>query len=113
MPFVGAAVAVVKESAARCAEAKDGSTTTVGRTSRSSQANSKDPNARPKTIAQIALAGAFQWLPISLVVAFCFTPSVSAKTFHAWYCVSYEYSLQGGQIEEHSFLAGDLNVRCD
>jgi len=113
MPFVVAAVAVVKESAARCAEAKDGSTTTVGRTSRSSQANSKDPNARPKTIAQIALAGAFQWLPISLVVAFCFTPSVSAKTFHAWYCVSYEYSLQGGQIEEHSFLAGDLNVRCD
>ena len=53
--------------------------------------------------------GIFQWVPASLVLAFCFTPSVSARIFRAWYCLSFAYNA----VEEHSFLAQDLSVRCD
>ena len=53
--------------------------------------------------------GALDWLPASLVLAFCFTPSVSAAVFRAWHCVSYAYD----EMEDYSFLAQDLSVRCD
>ena len=56
-----------------------------------------------------AVKGAVQWLPVSLVLAFCFTPSVCARIFRAWYCISYAYD----ETTRHSFLAEDLSVRCD
>jgi hypothetical protein len=46
--------------------------------------------------------------PISLVVSFCFTPSVSAFVFQAWQCDQFLFS----ETEEHSFLGQDLSVRC-
>jgi len=55
------------------------------------------------------MKGAIDWLPASLVVSFCFTPSVSSSIFRAWNCVSYSYNVE----EEHAFLAQDLSVRCD
>ena len=48
------------------------------------------------------------WLPASLLLAFCFTPSVSASIFRAWHCKSFAYS----NTEQHSFLAEDLSIRC-
>lgn len=48
-------------------------------------------------------------LPVSLLLTYCFTPSVSASIFRAWHCVSFTYS----ELEELSFLAEDFRVRCD
>jgi hypothetical protein len=48
-------------------------------------------------------------VPSSLVLAFCFTPSVSAAIFRVWNCVSFYYDENAKQY----FLAGDLTVRCD
>lgn len=55
------------------------------------------------------VVGLLRWLPVSLVLAFCFTPSVSASIFKAWHCLSFAYD----EDEEHSFLAQQLSVRCD
>lgn len=51
--------------------------------------------------------GLMEALPVALVLAFCFTPSVSAYIFRAWHCLSFTYD---DQIE-HSYLARDLSVR--
>ncbi|KAL1499218.1 hypothetical protein AB1Y20_013725 [Prymnesium parvum] len=53
--------------------------------------------------------GFIRGLPASLVLAFCFTPSVSAVIFRAWYCVSFAFD----KYEERRFLADDLSVQCD
>jgi hypothetical protein len=53
------------------------------------------------------------WLPFSLIIAFCFTPSLSASIFRAWQCLTFSYNDKSTPIEEHSFLAQDLDVRCD
>lgn len=45
----------------------------------------------PKTRAQAAVRGAQSLLPGSLVLAFCFTPSVSAAIFGMWHCPSFFY----------------------
>ena len=45
----------------------------------------------------------------AVVLSFCFTPSVSAAIFRAWYCVPFAYK----DLEEHSYLAQDLATRCD
>jgi len=68
--------------------------------------NDKD---KPLTRRQKVVEGLIKGLPASLVVSFCFTPSVSASIFRAWYCLSFAYD----ELEEHSFLAEDLSVRCD
>jgi hypothetical protein len=52
--------------------------------------------------------GFMDGVPASLILAFCFTPSVSAAIFRAWYCVSFYYD----EEVQHYFLAGDLTVRC-
>lgn len=65
--------------------------------------------SKPMSLGRVLLLGALQTTPASLVLAFCFTPPVSAEVFRAWYCVSYAYDEQS----EHSFLAYDLSVRCD
>jgi succinate dehydrogenase/fumarate reductase cytochrome b subunit len=54
--------------------------------------------------------GLLDWLPLSLIIAFCFTPAVSASVFRAWRCVRYAFDDFG---EERSFLAHDPAVRCD
>ena len=59
-------------------------------------------------VGSVLLTGAFDWLPTSLVLAFCFTPSVSAQTFKAWFCKSYAFD----DVEKHSFLAQEPSVRC-
>jgi len=63
----------------------------------------------PKSRWQSALRASLDFLPLSLVIAFCFTPSVSANIFGAWHCPSYYYDNE----VEHSFLASDLSIRCD
>jgi hypothetical protein len=60
----------------------------------------------------VAVRTALRFRPIARDVAIewvCFTPSVSASVFRAWYGVSYSYD----DYVEHSFLAQDLSVRCD
>ena len=53
--------------------------------------------------------GLLEWLPVSLVVSYCFTPSVSAQIFKAWHCVPFAYD----ELQEYSYLAYDLTIRCD
>lgn len=48
-------------------------------------------------------------LSVSLVVAFCFTPSVSKEIFSSWDCESFSYD----DKSEHSFLKQDLAVQCN
>ena len=60
-------------------------------------------------IWDVASSGLLEYLPLSLVLAFCFAPAVSACLFRAWQCTPYAYD----EMEEHSFLAQDLSVRCD
>jgi hypothetical protein len=55
------------------------------------------------------MQGFTEGLPTSLILAFCFTPSVSAAIFRVWYCVSFYYD----EEVKHYFLAGDLTVRCE
>ncbi|KAL1503142.1 hypothetical protein AB1Y20_011204 [Prymnesium parvum] len=62
-------------------------------------------------IREDGVAHAITWLPIPLVLTFCFTPSVSATVFRAWHCLSYAYDDSNGA--EYSYLAQDLSVRCD
>ncbi|KAL1524680.1 hypothetical protein AB1Y20_019566 [Prymnesium parvum] len=69
----------------------------------------KNKDQLPTTWKQALTKGALNFLPLSLVIAFCFTPSVSAKTFSEWHCLSYVYD---GETE-YSYLANDLSVRCD
>lgn len=59
--------------------------------------------------AALAVNGIFNWLPVSLVLTFCFTPSVSALTFRAWHCIGFADALD----KEKHFLALDLSVSCD
>ena len=48
-------------------------------------------------------------MPFSLVLTFCFTPSVSATIFRTWHCLPFVYD----NMEIHSYLAEDLSIRCD
>ncbi|KAL1512046.1 hypothetical protein AB1Y20_005320 [Prymnesium parvum] len=64
---------------------------------------------RQLTLARAIKVGVLRLLPTSLVLAFCFTPSVSANIFRVWHCERYEYA----PFEERLFLASDLSVRCD
>jgi len=65
-------------------------------------------NSSVRTPGDVVLRGALQWLPASLVIAFCFTPSVCASIFQAWHCVPFDFD----NTQEISFLAQDLSVRC-
>ena len=47
-------------------------------------------------------------IPVNRVLAYCFTPSVTASIFRAWYCISFAHT----EREDRSFLAEDLSVRC-
>ena len=66
-------------------------------------------NSSIRTPGDVVLRGALQWLPASLVIAFCFTPSVCASIFRAWHCVPFDFD----NTREISFLAQDLSVQCD
>ena len=65
--------------------------------------------AHPTSLNDASKRGLTKWLPLSLVLTFCFTPSVSASIFRAWHCVTFTYS----DDEERSYLAQDLQIRCD
>jgi len=65
--------------------------------------------AHRRSLKHVVLDGFLSWLPASFILAFCFTPSVSAAVFRAWHCISFSYD----DLEEHSFLEQDLSVRCD
>lgn len=71
-------------------------------------ARSKGDIQKPSLLHAVWM-GAIEWLPLSLVLSFCLTPSVCASIFKAWYCVEFDSS----PTEVHSFLALDLSVRCD
>jgi len=97
VPLASATVAIT----ARCRASMKADTTR--RRSRSSMSNALlSPRDTVST-------GLLEGLPVSLVVAFCFTPSVSASIFRAWHCVAFAYD----DLEKQSFLAQDLSVRCD
>ncbi|KAL3919823.1 MAG: hypothetical protein SGPRY_005489 [Prymnesium sp.] len=76
--------------------------------STASVSNERHPNGQP-TVKRAAAAGALEFLPVSLVLAFCFTPSVSVSIFSVWKCLAYEFD----QTEEYRYLASDLSIRCD
>ncbi|KAL1499616.1 hypothetical protein AB1Y20_011815 [Prymnesium parvum] len=102
MPLIGAALAMgnrVYDS------------TTRRRTSRQlrhvADLSRNTSNARASLRAEM-LRGVLEWLPASLVLSFCFAPTVCTSIFRAWYCVDFAYD----HLEEHSFLAQDLSVRC-
>ena len=98
VPVVGAAVFVIKQRVhstdAPQAPQKQGSELTLNQGSETSKA-------------------LVHWLPFSLVIAFCITPSLSASIFRAWQCLTFSYDDKAVPIEEHAFLAQDLDVRCD
>ncbi|KAL3921676.1 MAG: hypothetical protein SGPRY_004821, partial [Prymnesium sp.] len=56
-----------------------------------------------------AMAGALDWLPPSLLVAFCFAPAVSSVVFHSWHCHGFDLD---GDVELF-FLRSDLSVQCE
>ena len=64
---------------------------------------------KPYSIRDAFVLSLLKWLPLSLIATFCFTPSVSASLFRAWHCVSFAYN----ELEEFSYLAQDLSVRCN
>ena len=57
------------------------------------------------------MLGAFDGLPFSLVLAFCFTPSVSTAIFRAWLCKAFYYSDDPSLKRE--FLVQDPMMSCD
>lgn len=61
------------------------------------------------SLGRVIQRGLIAGSPASLILAFCFTPSVCANIFQAWHCVSFYYHGD----EKHSFLASDLAIRCD
>lgn len=58
--------------------------------------------------ARLMLWGALQWLPVSLFLSFCLTPSVSLRVFRTWDCVGFAVSDE----EEHYFLEADYSLSC-
>eukprot|EP00966_Prymnesium_polylepis_P171924 3975829-Prymnesium_polylepis.1 len=52
--------------------------------------------------------GLYSGMPLSLVISFCFTPSVSAFIFQAWHCEPYVYDA----TQDFDYLGQDLSVRC-
>ena len=105
MPLVGAAVSSVQH----CIQPIRRLSLRSSVFDRGSMQRQSVSKVREQTLRDAVVRGFFHWLPLSLILAFCFTPSVSATIFRAWYCMSFSYN----ELEEHSFLAEDLSVRCD
>ena len=53
----------------------------------------RDGGSKPKPPLSKFMGGLYAGLPLSLVVNFCFTPSVSAFIFRAWHCEPFVYDL--------------------
>jgi hypothetical protein len=64
---------------------------------------------RLQSLGRAMVSGLLDGLPTSLVLSFCFTPSVSASIFRAWHCIPFVFDNE----QSFSFLAQDLTVRCD
>ena len=101
MPIIGGAVSCLQECCTSSSARKH--------VNRNSGADLIRSGNRSRFIRLAVIRGVLRWLPVSLVLAFCFTPSVSASIFRAWHCKSYAFD----DVEEHSFLAEDPSVRCD
>ena len=99
MPVVGAAISALRHCASRH----------IGTAATSSDAPATAGRNLSKHLVHAMKIGILEWLPASLILAFCFTPSVSASIFRAWHCEAYAYD----DFELRSFLAQDLSVRCD
>jgi hypothetical protein len=69
----------------------------------------QNTNPKIESLRHKAMLGLISGLPVSLLLTFCFTPSVSASVFRAWYCIPYTWS----ELEERSYLAEDVRIRCD
>ena len=102
MPLVGAIIALANRLLKTMLRIND-------RRTASARESDTANRGQSVTICDTVTSGALGWLPASLIVAFCFTPAVSSSTFRAWYCLSFTYD----DLEDHSFLAQDLSVRCD
>ena len=64
---------------------------------------------RLQSLGRAMVSGLLDGLPTSLVLSFCFTPSVSASIFRAWHCIPFVFDNE----QSYSYLAQDLTVRCD
>jgi len=100
LPFCGATVSVVQTYLVSRVSAKE---------TRMRGSFGSEHAATVRSLHSSVTKGMLEWLPASLVLAFCFTPSVSSSIFRAWYCISYSHD----DLDEHSFLAQDPAVRCD
>jgi len=102
VPTVGGALSAVQRLRRPSSSAPDDSM-------RSTLASApKDRARRPKSLGDATRRGFYKCLPVSLVLTFCFTPSVSASIFRAWHCLVFAYS----DGKEYSYLAEDLQVSC-
>lgn len=59
--------------------------------------------------ARMVVEGAVGWLPVSLFLSFCLTPTVSWWVFRAWDCVGFAMN----DHEERYFLEADYSLSCD
>lgn len=64
---------------------------------------------RTPELLAVLLRGAIEWLPLSLLLAFFFTPAVSAASFRAWECTSFSYD----ELEQRFYLREELSLSCD
>ena len=98
VPIVGGIVSICRRSSK------------VKKTSGVQEGKASGEGTRGRGSLEVVITeGVLTYLPVSLVLAFCFTPSVSASLFRAWQCIPFAYDEQ----DERSFLAQDLSVRCD
>jgi hypothetical protein len=61
------------------------------------------------SVRGLAVRGLLLGLPLSLLLAFCFLPSVSASLFDTFNCKKFAADEAGGQ---EYYLASDLSLRC-
>ncbi|KAL1498936.1 hypothetical protein AB1Y20_013457 [Prymnesium parvum] len=66
-------------------------------------------DAAPRGAGRALRQGLLDGLPLSLVITFAFTPSVSAAIFTVWHCESFFYDDE----VQYSYLEQDVSIRCD
>jgi hypothetical protein len=107
VPFAGSVYASIRYVQQPCAAVRVEEADVHGVQKQSMSIGSHERAA--SSLRHAATAGLLEWLPVSLVFSYCFTPSVSAQIFKAWHCLSFAYD----ETQQHSFLAYDLTIRCD
>ena len=70
------------------------------------------PTPRPRSWPAEAALGVLDFTPASLIIVFCFVPSVSASIFRAWSCQSYTISPPDQDLVQVSYMRQDASIEC-